>query len=390
MKICHVITRMIVGGAQENTLLTVRGLMERGHDVVLVTGPSVGPEGKLLERFTVPGLKLVENPYLVRDLNPLMDWRAYRSLLAYFRDNGFEVVHTHSSKAGIVGRLAARRAGVPLVIHTVHGQPFHPYQAWWRNRLYILAERLAARSSDRIFAVAQAMIAQCVKAKVAPREKYLTVYSGMELEVFRTTLRDPELRARLGIPPEVPVIGKIARMFELKGHDILIATATRIVKEFPEARFLLVGDGMLRSSLEQQILRQGLNRNFVFAGLVSPAEIPRYTAQMDILAHFSLREGLPRTVVQALATGIPAVGFDLDGTPEVLMDGRTGFICRAGDTAGATEALLKLLRNPQLASQLGHNGQALVHTRFDWRHMVSMIEAEYLSGLRLKTKRGIL
>jgi len=379
MRIAHVITRMIVGGAQENTLLTVRGLVEHGHDVVLVTGSSPGPEGKLLERLAVPGFEVLEIPALQRELNPVADLCAYRELRQFFQENRFEVVHTHSSKAGILGRLAARRAGVPIILHTVHGQPFHPYEAWWRNRLYIHAECVAARACDRILAVCQAMIDQCVAARVAPREMYRVVYSGMEIEPFLQARRDPALRRRLGIPEDAPVIGKIARLFHLKGHDCLLAAAPAVVREFPAVRFLLVGDGILRQPLEREIRRLGLERNFVFAGLVPPADIPQYTAQMDGLVHLSLREGLPRTVVQALATGVPAVGFALDGTPEVIVDGQTGYLCPPRDVAAVAAALLKLLRSPQRARDLGRRGQEFVRHRFDWRQMVAAIEGEYLA-----------
>ncbi len=373
---------MIVGGAQENTLFTVRGLLEHGHDVVLLTGPSPGPEGELLATESVPGLRLVVEPNLVRNLSPVADLKAYRSLTRTFREGEFDIVHTHSSKAGVLGRLAAAKAGTPIIIHTVHGQAFHPYQTWWRNQLYIHAERLAARASHRIFAVAQAMIDQCVAARVAPADKYRVVYSGMDISTFLDSKPDPKLRARLGIPENAPVVGKIARLFELKGHEYLIAAAPRIVAEFPEVRFLIVGDGMLREELERQIAGVGLSDNFVFTGLVPPADIPRYTALMDVLAHLSLREGLPRTVVQALGTGIPAVGFALDGTPEVILDGTTGHLCDAGDVTTVGDAILALLRDPEQRIRMGTKGRELVRARFPWQRMVQVIEENYRECLQ--------
>ena len=381
LRICHVITRMIVGGAQENTLLTVRGLMEKGHDVVLVTGPSPGPEGRLLDTTGFPDLALEEEPTLVRPIRPWTDLRAIHRLTQYFRRERFDVVHTHSSKAGIVGRFAAARAGTPLVVHTVHGQAFHRYAPWWRNRLYIWAERLAARKSHRILAVAQAMIDQCVAAHVAPREKYRVVYSGMDMQAFLTVTPDPRLRDELGIPAGVPVVGKIARLFELKGHEYLIQAAPAIVARFPDVRFLLVGDGPRRGDLEDAVIRAGLEKNFVFAGLVPPADIPRYTALMDVLVHLSLREGLPRTVVQALATGVPAVTFALDGAPEVVIDGETGRLCPPEDVSAVTDAVLDLLEHPDRSRELGRRGRERVREQFDWRRMADRIEAEYLSLL---------
>ena len=385
LRTCHVITRMIVGGAQENTLLTCRDHLEKGHEVVLVTGPTGGPEGKLLQQQPLPGLEIVEIPDLVRELRPGADWRAYRQLRRFFGSRSFDVVHTHSSKAGILGRLAAWRERVPVVVHTVHGQAFHPYQAAWRNRVYIWAERFAARRCHRIYSVAQAMIDQCVAAEVAPTEKYQVVYSGMDMDAFVNARPDAELRGSLGIPADALVVGKVARLFELKGHEYLIQAAPGIVSRFPNTRFLLVGDGNLRGELEAEIGRLGLAEHFVFAGLVPPSEVCRYTALMDVLVHLSLREGLPRTVVQALASGVPAIGFPLDGTPEVILEGRTGHLCPTGDAAAVGEAVCGLLGDPERRRRMGAAGRELVTERFSWRRMGQVLEEEYR---RLRSNAG--
>jgi len=378
LRTCHVITRMIVGGAQENTLLTCRDHLEKGHGVVLVTGPTAGPEGKLLQKQPLPGLEVVEIPSLVRELRPATDWRAYRDLRRLFRERRFDVVHTHASKAGILGRLAAWRERVPAVVHTVHGQAFHPYQAAWRNWLYIAAERHAARHCHRIYAVAQAMIDQCVAAKVAPEDKYQVVYSGMDMAAFSGARAEAELRESLGIPPEALIVGKVARLFELKGHEYLLQAAPAIVARFPTVRFLLVGDGNLREELEVEIARLGLTEHFIFTGLVPPADVCRYTALMHVLVHLSLREGLPRTVVQALASGVPAIGFPLDGTPEVILDGKTGLLCPTGDAPAVGEAVCDLLGDPERRRAMGAAGQELVLERFSWQRMGQVLEQEYL------------
>jgi glycosyltransferase involved in cell wall biosynthesis len=377
MKIGHIITRMIVGGAQENTLLTLRGHLAHGHETVLITGPTAGPEGKLLQSQPLPGLRVIEVPSMVRQLNPLADWRATRELTAIFRREAFEVVHTHSSKAGIIGRVAARRAGVPVVVHTVHGQAFHAYQAWYLNRLYIALERWAARDCDRIFAVAQAMVDQCVAARVAAPEKYQVVYSGMELDRYLHLQRDEALAAQLGLTPGMPVVGKIARIFELKGYEQLVAAAPRIVAAVPGVRFLIVGDGNLRPWFESEIAKLGLREHFVFAGLVAPSEIPRYISLMNALVHLSLREGLPRTVVQALAGGVPAVGYRLDGTPEAIQDGENGYLCTPGDSDGVATAISRLLSDPARSRAMGLAGRAWVRDRWDWHLMVQQLETAY-------------
>ncbi|MFA6816223.1 MAG: glycosyltransferase family 4 protein [Lentisphaeria bacterium] len=387
LSICHVITRMIIGGAQENTLLTIIGHLEKGHKVTLITGPTEGPEGKLLEKSCPKDLTIIELPSLIRSINPLKDLQAYFQLKAIFKKNKFDVVHTHASKAGILGRIAARHAGVPVVVHTVHGQAFHPYQAWYKNKLYIFTEKLAARYCDRIYAVAQAMIDQCVAAGVAKPEKYKVVYSGMRLNDFINQKPEPELRQKLGIPTDCFVIGKIARLFELKGHDCLIESARIIVQKVPNVRFLLVGDGNLRTLLEEKIKNYKLEKYFVFAGLVAPSEVCRYTALMDVLAHLSLREGLPRTAVQALASSIPVVAYPLDGTPEVVFDHKTGLLCPPEDIAKIADALIYLLEHEEIRKEYGRAGQKLVRDLFDWHRMADILEQEYRKELEEKRKK---
>lgn len=377
LKICHVITRMIVGGAQENTLYSVIGHLRHGHEAVLLTGPSPGREGKLLAHVDCPEFETVEIPSLVRNIDPVNDIKAYFALKRFFRNRRFDVVHTHSSKAGIIGRLAARAAGVPVVVHTVHGQAFHPYEKAWKNRLYQFAERLAARRCDRIFAVAQAMIDQCVEAGIAPRDHYRVVYSGMDTALFAGAEPEPALRESLGIPPEARVIVTVARLFNQKGYEYVIPTTAKVIAEFPDTHLLIVGDGPMREQLDAEIAALGLTGHFHFAGLVAPDQVHRYLALADLLWHLSLHEGLPRSVVQALATGIPAVGFRLDGTPEVVIDGETGYCVAPESVEEVAEATRRLWLDPERARTMGENGRKLVLEKFRWETMVDILEREY-------------
>ena len=385
MKICHIITRMIVGGAQENTLLTIKGHIEKGHEVVLVTGFSPGREGELLKNVEMPDFKIVEIPEMVRELSPLKDYQALRKLRAYFKEEKFDVVHTHSSKAGIIGRIAARQAGVPVVVHTVHGQAFHAYEKPWKKLLYITAERIAAKYCDKIYAVAQAMIDQCVDAKVAPREKYMVVYSGMDTAAFVNAKRDSVLREKLGIPENAKVIATVARLFPMKGYEEMLPAAAQLVKEFPDLHFLPVGDGPMFDELQKEIARLGMSDRFHFAGLVPPHKVCDYIAQADLLWHLSLHEGLPRAVVQALAVGIPAIGYKLDGTPEVVLNGETGFVTPPQDVDAVFRYSSQLLCDSALRKQMGEKGRELVVERFAWRRMADILEKEFLMLLKEKT-----
>lgn len=377
MKICHVITRLIVGGAQENTLLTIKGHLEKGHENTLVTGFSPGREGKLLENAQYGDFPVVEFPDLVREISPIHDLKAYFALKKFFRENKFDCVHTHSSKAGIIGRLAARAAGVPVVVHTVHGQAFHPYQSRLKNRLFIFLERFAAKYCDKIFAVAQAMIDQCVAAKVAPEEKYMVVYSGMDTAAFDRAKRDEKLRQSLGIPADALTVVTVARLFAQKGYEYVIPAAEKVLKTHPHVHFLFVGDGPMYDSLTAELKEKNILDHFHFAGLVPPDQVASYIAQADLLWHLSLHEGLPRAVVQALAVGIPAIGFALDGTPEVVINGETGFVTAAENVDDVAEKTALLLDDPAMRRTFGENGKSKVLEQFAWRKMADILEREY-------------
>jgi glycosyltransferase involved in cell wall biosynthesis len=382
MRVVHVITRLVLGGAQENTLYNCEDLLrEYGDEVVLISGPAEGPEGDLFERARRT-LDVRVIPELVRELAPWQDWRAYRRLKEAIRSIRPDVVHTHSSKAGILAREAAWRLKIPAVIHTIHGLPFHPYEKAWKNAVYVRAERRAARRCHRIITVADAMIEQAVAAGVAPREKFVTIPSGLEVETFLEPPRPREVvRAELGFAPDEIVIAKVARLFELKGHDDLLDLAPELFRERPAARLLFIGGGALEGHLRRRVGEAGLESKVVFTGLVRPARIPELLHAADIVAHASYREGLARVLPQGLLAGKPAVSYDVDGAREVVIPEVTGFLAPAGDRAQFAAALARLLDDPALRQRLGAAGRERCRERFRHQKMTADIRAEYAAIL---------
>jgi glycosyltransferase involved in cell wall biosynthesis len=295
------------------------------------------------------------------------------------------VVHTHSAKAGFLGRLAASSLRAPAIIHTVHGAPFHPYQNATSRTLFRWCEWYAARHCHAMISVADAMTDLMVDAGVATREKFTTIYSGMAVEpLLSADDHRQEMRDRLGYAPEHVVIGKIGRLFHLKGHEDVIRAAAEVVKANPNVRFLLIGDGVLREKLQAEISRAGLAGHFQFAGLVPPNEIPRYIGAMDLLVHTSLREGLPRALPQALIAGKPVVSYDIDGAREVAISGETGFLVPPR-WESLIEPLIRLAGDPELRGQLGRTGQSRFTDTFRHEFMTRRIRELYervLSGQR--------
>jgi glycosyltransferase involved in cell wall biosynthesis len=378
MRVLHVITRMIVGGAQENTLLTVQGLDRRPeYEVTLASGIDLGPEGSLLEqaRDTVD---LAVIPELARSIKPADDWRALAKLYRLIRARRYHVVHTHSSKAGVLGRIAAKLAGTPIIVHTLHSLVFHDYQPRLVNRTWWAIKKACAPLTDHYISVADAISEKAIAEGIAPRERFTTIYSGMELDWFLAFNGDrSSVRRELGIPEDAPVVGKVARLFPLKGHEQLLEAAPTIAAAAPDVRFLLVGDGTLQGYVRDRARAAGLEENFVFAGLVARERMPATLAAMDILVHTSLREGIARALPQALAMGKPCVSVDLDGAPEVVFPGKTGYLVPPGDPAALADAVTTLLSDPELRAQMGRAGRELVDPAFRAETMVEQIAGLY-------------
>jgi len=379
MRVLHVITRMIVGGAQENTLHNCVDLRQlHGDDVLLVTGMAGGPEGDLLRQGGAGDLAVRYLPELRRAIYPPDDLRALRSLRSVIREFQPDVVHTHSAKAGFLGRRAAWVEQVPAIVHTVHGAPFHPYQSAVARELFRRCERSAARWCHRLISVADAMTRLMVDAGVAPESKFTTIYSGMDVEPFLAAdrLRD-SVRREWGFREQDIVIGKVARLFHLKGHDDLIRAASIVAQRYPQAKFLLVGDGILGDSLRRQIADLGMQDRFVFTGLVPPTVVPGLLGAMDVLVHTSLREGLARALPQALIAGRPVVSYDIDGAREVALDGKTGFLVPAGDIATLADRIGQLVADGDVRFRMGQAGRQLFTERFRHESMTAQIRRLY-------------
>jgi glycosyltransferase involved in cell wall biosynthesis len=379
MRVAHVITRLILGGAQENTVLCCEDLMrDYGDQVLLITGPPLGPEGSLLRRARAGGVPVELIPQLRRPIHPWRDLASYRRIKQVLRDFRPEVVHTHSAKGGMLGRAAAWKLGVPAIVHTVHGAPFHPYQGRAARAVFRACECWAAGRCHALVSVADAMTDLMVTAGVAPREKFTTVYSGMEVEPFLHSGEHRErLRRELGYSSQHVVIGKIARLFHLKGHEYVIRAAGRLVRAEPNVRFLLVGDGLLRQRLCREIAAAGLEDHFQLTGLEPPERLPEMIAAMDIVVHASLREGLARVLPQALIAGKPVVSYDVHGAREVVIPDQTGFLLPPRSSEEMAAALRQLVVNPALRERLGAEGRRRFTETFRHERMTARLRTLY-------------
>ncbi len=378
MRIVHVITRLIVGGAQENTLLSCEGQHALGHDVTLITGPPLGPEGSLMARAQSAGYRIETLDPMRRAIHPARDIQSYRQLLHRFRQLQPDIVHTHSSKAGILSRWAAHRAAVPGIVHTIHGLAFTASTSHAVNSVYKFLERRTAPITTRIVCVADAMRDQSLAARIGAPDQYATVYSGMDTAPFLHPPRPRhDIRRELNLADDHIAVGTIARLFDLKGHDDLLRLAPDLCARFPNLRFVWIGDGSLRTRFEKEIAERNLRDRFILTGLVPPTRIPELTNALDILVHPSRREGLARAIPQGQLAGKPVIAYDIDGNAEGLLPDRTGFLIPPFDAVKLSHALEVLLKDPDLRRSFGEAGRAFALNRFDANVMVQALEKVY-------------
>jgi len=375
IKVLQVITRLIVGGAQETVMLVAAMLDPARFDVHVLSGPQTGSEGSLQEQVRERGIPLTIEPALVREINPAKDLLALARLARFIRRGRYDVVHTNSSKAGILGRWAAWLAGAPIIVHTIHGWGHHDRQHPLVRRSYILLEQVTQRITDRLVVVSPRNIEKGLADGIATPAKYVTVRSGIELDRFRRPARPREaVRAELSIPADAPVVGTVTRLSPQKAPLDFVETAAQVVARRPGVHFIVVGDGPLRAGVEARIAVLGLASCVHLTGL--RRDVPDLLHSFDVFALSSLWEGLPRVLSQAMAAGLAVVATAVDGNAEAVEDGVNGLLAPPGDPQAMAAALLRLLDDPALAAQMGAAGRERAE-EFGARKMVEDIAALY-------------
>ena len=372
VSVAHIITKLELGGAQQNTLFTVSHLDPRRFRPILITGePGMLDD----EARGLSGVEFHQVPSLVRPIQPAADLRALLGLTRLLRRLRPTIVHTHSSKAGILGRWAARLAGVSIIIHSIHGFGFTPGQQPLLQRLLIGLERATGRFTTRLIAVSDANRRLGMRLGLFPAERCTVIRSGIDLTRFRQTRLDVEEKKReLGAGPGRPVVGMIAPLKPQKAPLDFVRVAALVHKVRPEAQFLLIGDGELRSEVEAAAQRQGLGDSFRLLGW--RRDIAEILRCLDVFVLTSRWEGLPRVYLEALASGVPVVGTNVDGAAEVVHEGVNGYLVEPGDVGRMAKEVLGLLADAEQARRMGRQGQSL-SKEFDIHAMVRRQEDEY-------------
>jgi glycosyltransferase involved in cell wall biosynthesis len=347
IRVLHIITRLEPGGAQRNTLYTVSHLDRGRFETGLAWGPGDELDDRAEEVADLWRLPIVE---LVRPVAPNRDFRALSRLRVAIRSFGAQVVHTHSSKAGIVGRLAARMERVPVVIHSIHGFGFTPLQPLPVRALFFVAEKIAARWTDHFIAVSERDLERGVALGLFGRDRVTLIRSGVELGRIRMGGDAAAVRRRLGIPDGAPVVTQIGNFKPQKAPLDFVRMAAEVAMHVPLAHFVMVGEGLLRPQAEALARALGVDHKVAFCGWWE--DVPGLLAASRVSVMSSRHEGLPRAVVESLAAGVPVVATAVDGTPEVVRDGVNGFLVEAADVAGLARGVVALLTDRELYERM--------------------------------------
>ncbi len=383
LRILHIITRLDLGGSAENTLLTAIGMAAKGYKTDIVCGNSDNPPSANEIEAANAGVAITRIRHLVRNPSPVHDAVALALLYRCIRKHRYHLVHTHTSKAGVLGRLASWLARVPCIVHTPHGHIFYGYFSGIITRVFVYLERAAGWFTDAQITLTRREKQDYISKKIGRAERIYPVYSGIVLDPFLNPTRTRgEMRAELGLDERFFVAGTVARLVPVKNHSLIVSAASRLKDTCKDIRFVFVGDGELRDSLQSFAVAEGIADRFLFTGWRN--NIPEILRAFDIFIMCSKNEGMGRAFVEAQAAGVPVIGTRVGGVEEVIDEGRTGYLIDPGDADGLAEKIELLYRHKSHARALSEACKAWVHPKFSADLMVDEIDKVYRKVLEEK------
>jgi len=371
IKILHVITHLPIGGAQDNTLYTVELLDKEKYDISLCCNL----DGELVERAKkVEAVKLFDIPFLGREVSPYRDIRAFLSLYKLFKEEDFTIIHTHSSKAGLLARLAAVLNKTPIVIHTIHGFAFNDFMNGLKKNFFIYLEKLLAKWTDVLITVSNLNKKKIIDLNIAHENKIKNIYSGIDLSLFTNKSND-EFRKELNLENDHLLLGSVGRLSNQKDPITMIEAFGIISKPFPNAHLALVGDGELKGKILEKIDQLKLNDRIHLTGNKNNPWSVYHS--MDLFIMSSIYEGLGRSITEALSCGVPVVCTDVEGVPEIVRDNITGILVRPKDSNKLADAIIRTLNDMETAKKMAEEGRRFVNDNFDVNKMVNDIDSLY-------------
>ncbi len=365
MRILHIITRFDRTGSSGVVCRLARDLKELGHDIFIASGPAWDPDFDT--RFlTEMGIVIIRIPSLRRDISPLRDLTAFFKIFKVIKEVRPDIIHTHTSKAGFIGRIAAAVARVKCVVHTPHGHVLYGYFGRFTTRVFICLERIATRFSSKIIALTDIEKKEYVQKRIAADNKITVIQCGIDIKGFIAG-DGKALRSELGISSYTSLLGWVGRIDPIKGCDVFLKACALISRELPQARYLVIGDGILREEMEGLAQSLGLKGSVSFLGFRE--DMPVVMNSLSLLVHTPFNEGLGKVLLEAMACAKPIVACAVGGIPEIVTHGLNGLLVPAGDYVSIADESVRILKDKALSERLGKEGRKKAGA-FDNRHMV--------------------
>lgn len=380
-RVLHILTRMNVGGPARHVLALTTRMRAIGFDTLIAFGTVEPGEGELASEDEAS----VRIPHLRRRLDPVSDLRAWAELDRVVERYRPDVVHTHMAKGGALGRVAARRRGVPAVLHTFHGHVLEGYFASPANRAFLLAERWLAKRTDRLVAVSSATRDELLALRVGRPEQWRVVPLALDLEPITAARISPrEARARLGLP-EAPTVGIVGRLVPIKDHELFLRAAALVASQRTDVSFVVAGDGPSRTTLEAEGSRR-LGARVRFLGWVE--DLPTLYAALDVVTLTSRNEGTPVALIESAAAGRPVVATDVGGVRDVVREAETGFLVPPGNPEALADRIVAVLSDANLAARMGAEGRRRIAASFSPGPAVQQMVGIYEEVLAARAARG--
>jgi glycosyltransferase involved in cell wall biosynthesis len=386
IKVAEVVTRLDWGGSPDIVRITCKYLDPDVYDIKLVMGPTKYPSKRTNRFLAEMSGRVIEIPSLARNINPVKDLPAFFALYNLFRKEKFDIVHTHTAKAGALGRMAAALAGVPIIIHTPHGHNLYGYFNVALSRMILWIERFLTIFTDRIIALTALEKRDYTILGVAAAEKVSLIYQGLELDSEASSADDrKDARRELGLGSAEKVVGMVSRLEPIKGPAYFIDAAKYVSEKFPAVKFVMVGEGSLRKALEKKITALGLKDKFILTGWRD--DVRRMISAFDLMALPSLNEAVGIVLIEAQAEGVPVVATNVGGIPEIIKDQETGILVDPASPEELARAINSLLGDDNKRAAMALAGREWVKGRFEARAMADEVSALYTELLNKRVKR---
>ena len=382
-KIFHIVTRLMVGGPSIQTILLTEGLTKNGFQCTLIYGTEDPHEGNMRHLAQSKGMQPIVLPELGKQINPKADLIALVKLYRLIKREMPHVVHTHLTKAGVLGRLAAKMAGVPVIVHTYHGYSL-AYYGWVKTRIFLEIDRLMNSLSDKVIAISSSMCEELVESYgIVKRDQATVIPVGLELDSLSEchTLKG-QFRRELGVSPTTALVGIISRLVPVKNHKLFLSAAKEVTKQFSDIMFLIIGDGELRHELEEYTEKLKLGKWARFLGW--RRDLTRIYADLDCAVLTSNSEGTPVSLMEALSARCPVVATDVGDVKEVVEDQETGYLVESNNIEALSNAIISVLHNPDKAQRMSEQGRQIVTSKFASSRLVSDVRKLYMELLQEK------